>query len=220
MNHQETAFMGRITASVTHEFRNVLAIIKESAGLMDDLMQFGKGDPTQYKEKFNRHIGKILAQVDRGTLLAGGLNKFAHAPDSRRAEINMGDLLEHLVTLGRRVAHMKLVTLEVRQVTPPAVVINDPLALLMTIFTAVEGLLHLAPALKTITFHAVPEDECVYLDLTMEGSEDELGGWPTRLKESAAWGDLGQMAVRVGAEVELDEEFRRLRLKLLRGKKG
>ena len=36
---REAAFIGKITASATHEIRNVLAIVKESAGLIDDLMQ-------------------------------------------------------------------------------------------------------------------------------------------------------------------------------------
>lgn len=220
MNHQETAFMGKITAGMTHELRNVLAIIKESAGLMEDLIQLGKGDPSQYKEKFVRHIGKILAQVDRGTVLTGGLNKFAHAPDSRRAEINMGDFLEHHVALSRRIAQMKLVTLASRPVSPPTLVVSDPLALHMTIFTVMDALLDLAPALKTIAFHALPDGEHVHVDLTIDGMEEELAGRLARLKASPVWGELETMADRVNAEVEINEGLRRVRLTLPRGSAG
>ena len=41
MKHTDTdkrqvAFFGRMTAGITHEMKNVLAIIKESSGLMQD----------------------------------------------------------------------------------------------------------------------------------------------------------------------------------------
>ena len=37
--YPEAAFLSAMTASTTHEARNVLAIIKESAGLVEDLVQ-------------------------------------------------------------------------------------------------------------------------------------------------------------------------------------
>ncbi len=45
----ETAFMGKITAAITHEMKNVLAIIKESAGLMEDLLSVAKDDSFQHE---------------------------------------------------------------------------------------------------------------------------------------------------------------------------
>lgn len=220
MNHQEAAFMGRITASMTHELRNVLAIIKESAGLMEDLIEFGKADPAQYKEKFTRHIGKILSQVDRGTTLAGGLNKFAHAPDSRLVEINMEEFLDHVVALSRRLAQMKLVTLEVQPATASIAVVNDPLALHMTIFSAVDGLLQLAPAFKSISFRASQDGEHVHVDLTMEGRTEGFAGRLTHLRETPVWAALLETAGRVGAGVDLDEDLGRVRLSLPRAKAG
>jgi hypothetical protein len=40
--NRKAAFMGRITAGVTHEMKNVLAIIKESAGLMEDFLKISQ----------------------------------------------------------------------------------------------------------------------------------------------------------------------------------
>lgn len=36
---REAAFIGKITASAMHEIRNVSAIVKKSAGLIDDLIR-------------------------------------------------------------------------------------------------------------------------------------------------------------------------------------
>jgi len=41
----EIAFFGRITAGVTHELKNVLAIVNESSGLMQDLLALSKEAP-------------------------------------------------------------------------------------------------------------------------------------------------------------------------------
>jgi len=48
---RKAAFMGRITASATHDMKNVLAIIKESAGLMEDLIALHKDLPAPLQEK-------------------------------------------------------------------------------------------------------------------------------------------------------------------------
>ena len=40
---EEIAFMGKVTASLSHEIKNTLAIINESVGLMGDLL--GKDAP-------------------------------------------------------------------------------------------------------------------------------------------------------------------------------
>ena len=36
---KEIGFMGKVTASLSHEIKNTLAIINESAGLMGDLLR-------------------------------------------------------------------------------------------------------------------------------------------------------------------------------------
>jgi C4-dicarboxylate-specific signal transduction histidine kinase len=57
MCDRENAFIGRISASMTHEIKTVLAIIRESSGLMRDLLALGKDGALAYHEKF----GKLLA---------------------------------------------------------------------------------------------------------------------------------------------------------------
>ena len=65
----EAAFMAKITASTTHEIRNVLAIVKESAGLVEDVIHSlaPRGLPNQ--DKLLRAVGRIDAQVSRGAEL-------------------------------------------------------------------------------------------------------------------------------------------------------
>ncbi len=74
------AFLGRITAGATHEFRNVLAIINESAGLVDDLLA-SNGTGALARDKMEWATGRIAAQVARGAELCTALNHVAHGLD-------------------------------------------------------------------------------------------------------------------------------------------
>ena len=46
----EIAFFGKVTASITHEIQNVLSIIKESSGLIDDVLSFSGKDAAALKK--------------------------------------------------------------------------------------------------------------------------------------------------------------------------
>ena len=92
-----------MTASATHEVRNVLAIIKESAGLVDDLVQVqgshGRLDP----EKIRGALDRINAQVRRGADLLTHLNRLAHTLDEDISRVEMNqevfDFYQDLIRL-------------------------------------------------------------------------------------------------------------------------
>ncbi len=108
---REVAFYGRITAGVTHEFRNVLAIIRESAGLLQDLLCLCDADSLKHRDKWETSLTRISQQVDRGTTLADRLNRFAHSPDLPVAQLDLVDVLDEILFLSRRFARGHLVDL-------------------------------------------------------------------------------------------------------------
>ena len=48
----EAAFLSEVTAGATHELRNVLAIIKESGGLIGDLVRLHPNGESLDQERF------------------------------------------------------------------------------------------------------------------------------------------------------------------------
>ena len=50
---RDALFMGRMTAQATHEMQNILATIRESSGLMEDLLAMG-GENFAHAERFKR----------------------------------------------------------------------------------------------------------------------------------------------------------------------
>ena len=93
MDSREVAFFGRITAAFTHEMKNVLAIIKESAGLMEDLLALSQNAAFPHQERFVRSLATIEAQAKRGIELSNRLNRFAHSPDEAFATVDLNEML-------------------------------------------------------------------------------------------------------------------------------
>jgi len=104
-NHsKKTAFFGKVTANVTHELQNVLAIIKENAGLMEDFMQFQMNPESLADLEINlkKILGKIVEQSKRGVGLTTALNGFAHTTDRVETEIHIHKAVERLLFLTNR----------------------------------------------------------------------------------------------------------------------
>ena len=79
--NRQVAFFGRITASITHEMKNVLAIIKETSGLMQDILAFSNEGVCPHEDKLKGTLHTISEQIERGVELTSRLNRVAHDPD-------------------------------------------------------------------------------------------------------------------------------------------
>ncbi len=112
MNEKEIKFIGKITAGVTHEVNNVLASIREISGLMTDILSITDEKSFPRKEKFQTSLQKIQNQVQRGVKLTSQLNKFSHLSDNNKTDVDLNELIEHLIFLTERFARIKNITLQ------------------------------------------------------------------------------------------------------------
>ena len=78
MQTREVALIGRLIAGMTHETKNVLAIIKESSGLLQDMIHLKKGKALAQAEQIEKVAARIKAQVARGNDQLGALPCFQH----------------------------------------------------------------------------------------------------------------------------------------------
>lgn len=104
------AFVARLTAGATHELRNVLAIVKESGGLVQDLLAIG----ASADGRADAALVRIEAQVARGAELLTSLNRLAHGLDLAEDTVDLGEAVEHVVVLCRRYARQRDRAVEVR----------------------------------------------------------------------------------------------------------
>ena len=144
VREQDLAFLGKITASMTHELNNVLGIIRESAGLMEDFLAFGSQDSFPHREKFLKSIAGIQGQVRRGVELITRLNRFAHSMDEPRGAVEVNELLEQTAFLMQRFARNRGVQLKVHPAADGPAVATDPFHLQMVLAAMIEYFLERA----------------------------------------------------------------------------
>ena len=107
---------GKICAAVSHDLKNVLAIVNESAGLVDDLaLRAAKGIDIP-PDRLNASTARILKQVKRGDAVLKNLNRFAHSTDAPLAQVNVAEMVCLMVDLAGRQIAMK----ELAFTLPPA----------------------------------------------------------------------------------------------------
>ena len=119
-------FFGKMTASISHEIKNVMAIINESAGLLEDYsLMAEKGmpiDPTRLKIVSER----VSGQIKRANGIAKNLNNLAHSVDEFNKSVDLGEALALAVGLAQRLADMRSVTLELQPPSDFPTVITSP----------------------------------------------------------------------------------------------
>ena len=142
MKDNEVEFIGKITAGITHEVNNVLASIREISGLMTDIMSITDEKSFRHKEKFQTSLQKIQNQVQRGVKLTSQLNKFSHLSDNTKTDIDLNDLIEHLVFLTERFARIKNVALVFQPLNHSLAINVNPLHMQMALFNCIAYLLN------------------------------------------------------------------------------
>jgi C4-dicarboxylate-specific signal transduction histidine kinase len=203
---KDVAFFGKITASMTHEFKNVLAIIKESAGLMEDITRIAPLSESRHQEKFDSALETIKSQLKRGMELSTVFNRFAHAPDKEAAEINLHQLAEQVAVLCERFARLRHITLETADPARSDTGIQttgNPVWLQMAVSKAIECALDSLPARSVIRLSAETEGGGKYIRLEMSGEEalDADAVYETA-QELSAWDELAAVMVALGGRVE------------------
>jgi signal transduction histidine kinase len=135
----EMAFLGKIAASMTHEIKNTFAIILESSGLLSDIITLSQEGSFPHKEKFQRVLGNINQQVNRGVDITTRLNQFAHSMDEPLAKIDVPGLLEQVSLLMRRLAKRR--GIELKTVSGGELSLtSDPFRLLLVLGSVIDKL--------------------------------------------------------------------------------
>ncbi len=174
-------FFGRMSASISHELKNALAIIKENSGLLSDYINMmGKGMPVA-PERFQTIAQRIDNQTRRADGIIKDLNQFAHTVDSPSKPVDLNQTLDILVALHRRPAAMLQVGLEPRPADSPAVVTTAPFLLLNALGLILAQAMKTAPAGEalTITVNISPSEAGISFGRLKTLSELPADQFPT-----------------------------------------
>jgi len=119
------AFFGKMTASISHEIKNVLAIINENAGLLEDITLMAvRGKPINL-DRLKTQAERIKNQIRRADVIVKNMNRFAHSVDESLMSVDLAELLEFLVVLSSRLAYTRGVKLEPSSMGSSATITTD-----------------------------------------------------------------------------------------------
>ncbi len=123
-------FFGSMSASISHEMKNVLAIIRENSGLLNDYTAMTNKGVSIAPERFATVAARIDKQTRRADAIIKNLNQFAHTVDSSCKSVDLNETLDLLVALCNRPAAMEEVTLVSRPADSPVMITTAPFVLL------------------------------------------------------------------------------------------
>lgn len=169
MSEKEIAFIGKITAGVTHEINNALASIKEISGLMEDLISMSSTESFPHQEKFLKVLPKIQEQVQRSVKLTTQLNKFSHLADEHTAQVELNDFIKHLVFLTQRFARIKNVELQYQPVDQVVNFNTIPIQLQMALYNCITYFLNHTDDGGKITIQPFINGEQNSIKISFEG---------------------------------------------------
>jgi light-regulated signal transduction histidine kinase (bacteriophytochrome) len=101
------AFFGKISANVSHEIKNHLAVINEIGGLLQDLCVMAQKkdglDPVRV-ESLSRNITHQIAKTDS---IIKAFNYFSHSVDKTKTYVDLNEFAELMVRITRRLSANK-----------------------------------------------------------------------------------------------------------------
>jgi signal transduction histidine kinase len=107
-------FFGRISASISHEIKNVLAIVNENAGLLEDYtIVAGRGKPID-PERLRVMAQAVKRQVKRADGIIKNMRRLAHSVDHAVTTVSLNEMIELIIALTARLAAMKNVQVDLQ----------------------------------------------------------------------------------------------------------
>jgi len=98
-NNEDLEFFGKVNASISHELKNIMAIISEAAGLLQDLTQMAaKGQQVEF-EMLQTCSQDIVEEIQRGFATIKQMNTFSHSVDTPLKSVNLIEVLELMISL-------------------------------------------------------------------------------------------------------------------------
>lgn len=143
-------FFGKMSASISHEIKNTLAIINEKAGLLEDLAALAeKGVPVD-PQRLKTQAGKIAEQVRRADGIVKTMNRFAHSIDDAVRSIDLVETVELVKELSARIAAMREITLEASSPAEPVTLRTNPFLLQNLMWLCIDFAMRRSGSGKTV----------------------------------------------------------------------
>ena len=192
-------FFGKVSASISHEIKNTLAVINENAGLLEDLTLMAEKGMELDSTRLRGLAEKIMAQVQRSDGIVKNLNRFAHSIDETAKTVDLEETANFTALLAARLASTRSVTFQTVSPAKSIRILTSPFFLKALLFRCLEIAMASPDADNTIYLKPETTEASIQIRLTgmdLKGAWDE-SGFPT--EEDRALLDLLEADIEVNS---------------------
>lgn len=137
-------FFGKISASISHEINNALAILNENAGLLEDLCFMAEKGKEIPPERLKKVAGGQLKQVRRANDIVKKMNRFAHSVDEPVRQTDLGEMMGLIVNLSNRFIANKNIAVDYGPPETPVTATTNPFFMENLLFNCLDHALETA----------------------------------------------------------------------------
>lgn len=134
-SYESLAFFGQVNASISHELKNIMAIISETAGLLNDITDMASDGRAIDSDLLQSSARSIMEEIHRGFKTIRQMNRFAHCVDKPVEPVLLEELLGMVINIAGYLAYSgttRLCTLPTEKET----VVTSPFMLAAIVYQA------------------------------------------------------------------------------------
>ncbi|MEA2116305.1 MAG: hypothetical protein U9P36_13115 [Thermodesulfobacteriota bacterium] len=127
IRQEQIESFGRLMAGFSHDMKNHLGIIRESNGLMDDIIAMGGcGEDEMSVERLRKSISAIERRVAIAAKMFHHLSGFAHRPDTPQSSFHINDLVTEECIFLERFSKLRQINFILKTGEGLSAIYNDP----------------------------------------------------------------------------------------------
>ena len=143
-------FFGRMSASISHEIKNVLAIVSENAGLLADYSIMAEEGMPLDPVRLKKMASTMMRQVSRADEITKNMNCLAHSIDDTIADVELKEIIELFMALTDRLTAMRKITVEPKLSGTPVKIKTAPFFLINLLWLCLEFAMAASSDIKQI----------------------------------------------------------------------
>ncbi len=188
------SFFGITNRLISHELKNTLAIISETLGLMEELVELSGRGIELKPEKLRSLSASIIEEVERANAIAKNMNALAHSVDEFVGDVDIRRAVILMIELSQYEAAVKNTKLQL-EAGKPCSICTSPFFLANLVFRLI----------NTASQHIGPKDEIrVSCRPVNNGVSVILSGLPSRPIEGFPTATDTFLAESLSAEISFN----------------
>jgi len=168
--NSQLSFIGKVLSVFSHDINNHLAILKESVGLIGDLIELGKTSSRKDLKEILKITQSIKDQIEQTAYFCNKLNGFGHGMEKPLSPFNIHRSIEELIVLLRRFINQKMISLEKDFTANMPLIYSNPLKIQFLIFCLVEKHLKRLDKKSRIIIKTVYSNDSIRITIIPKGN--------------------------------------------------